>query len=65
MGQIMENLISLNRIKEMLEDRRLTVVADRCGMSYPTVQNVANGSENVSLRTWRKLSDYFTPTIDE
>lgn len=60
----MENLIDLAKIKHLLEDRRLTVVARRCGLSYPTVQAVSNG-RNVSLTTWRKLSDYFKQSTCE
>ena len=60
----MDNLIALEKIKCMLEDRRLTVVAKRTGLSYQTVQAVAQGRD-VSLKTWRKLSDYFNrPTCE-
>jgi len=61
----MENLMSLEKIKCLLEDRRLTVVAKRCGLSYPSVQAVAKGRENINMKTWRKLSDYFNqPTCE-
>ncbi len=60
----MDNLIALEKIKCLLEDRRLTVVAKRAGLSYPSVQAVAKGRD-VSLKTWRKLSDYFNrPTCE-
>ena len=60
----MDNLISLEKIKCLLEDRRLTVVAKRVSLSYQSVQAVAQGRD-VSLKTWRKLSDYFNrPTCE-
>jgi len=51
-------MLELHKIQEMLQDRRLTVVAKRCGLSYPTVKNVADGGENVTVATVKKLSDY-------
>lgn len=54
-----ENLIPLDNIKRLLSDRRLYVVAEKSGLSYPTVKRIADGDMEVSLRTWRKLSAYF------
>lgn len=51
-------MLDLHKIRELLNDRRLTVVAERCGLSYPTVRHVADGGENVTLATIKKLSDY-------
>jgi hypothetical protein len=51
-------MLELHKIQEILKDRRLTVVAERCGLSYPTVKHVADGGKNVTLATLTKLSDY-------
>jgi hypothetical protein len=56
----MDNMIPLETIRDALQDRRLTVVAEKSGLSHPTVKAVATGNERISLNTWRKLSDYLT-----
>ena len=56
----MENMIPLETIRDALQDRRLTVVAQKSGLSHPTVKAVATGNERISLNTWRKLSEYLT-----
>jgi len=56
----MDNMIPLDTIRDALQDRRLTVVAEKSGLSHPTVKAVATGNERISLNTWRKLSDYLT-----
>jgi hypothetical protein len=56
----MDDMIPLETIRDALQDRRLTVVAEKSGLSHPTVKAVATGNERISLNTWRKLSDYLT-----
>jgi len=56
----MDDMIPLETIRDALQDRRLTVVAQKSGLSHPTVKAVATGNERISLNTWRKLSDYLT-----
>ena len=58
----MTNLMPLDDIKNALQDRRLTIVAGRCGLSHPTVKGVADGNEQISLNTWKKLSEYLKET---
>ncbi len=53
-------MLDLHKIRELLRDRRLTVVAESCGLSYPTVKHVADGGENVTLATITKLSEYLS-----
>ena len=48
----------LDDIRNALQDRRLTVVAEKSGLSHPTVKGVADGNEQISLNTWKKLSEY-------
>jgi len=54
----MTNLMPLDDIRNALQDRRLTVVAEKSGLSHPTVKGVADGNEQISLNTWKKLSEY-------
>jgi hypothetical protein len=61
----MTNLIPIDDIRNALQDRRLTVVAEKCGLSHPTVKAIASkaiasGNEKISLNTWKKLSDYLS-----
>jgi len=56
----MENMIPLETIRDALQDRRLTGVAEKTGLSHPTVKAVATGKERISLNTRRKLSEYLT-----
>jgi len=53
-------LIPLDDIRNALQDRRLTVVAEKCGLSHPTVKGIATGNEQISLTTWKKLSEYLS-----
>jgi hypothetical protein len=58
----MTDLLPLDDIQNALQDRRLTVVAERCGLSHPTVKGVADGNQQISLNTWKKLSEYLKET---
>jgi|TARA_R100001198_G_scaffold56630_1_gene32335 hypothetical protein len=60
MEKKMTNLIPIDDIRKTLQDRRLTVVAERCGLSHPTVKSIATGNEQISLTTWKKLSEYLS-----
>lgn len=53
-------MLSIAEIRDLLADRRLTIVAEKSGLSYPTVKRVADGEEGITLATLRKLSAYFT-----
>ena len=53
------DLLPLETIQRKLEDRRLPLVARRAGLSHPTVKRVADGDLNITLNTWRALSEYF------
>ncbi|HAD28588.1 MAG TPA: hypothetical protein DCF96_07980 [Rhodobacteraceae bacterium] len=56
----MTTLIPIDDIRKSLSDRRLTVVAEKSGLSHPTVKAVADGNEQISLNTWKKLSEYLS-----
>ncbi len=53
-------VLTIEEIRVALSDRRLRVVADACGLSYPTVLAVKEGRTNPSYETIRVLSDYLT-----
>tara|TARA_R100001377_G_scaffold5363_1_gene3102 strand:+ start:720 stop:899 length:180 start_codon:yes stop_codon:yes gene_type:complete len=56
----MQELLPIDDIRAALQDRRLTVVAEKCGLSHPTVKGIATGNEQISLTTWKKLSEYLS-----
>jgi hypothetical protein len=56
----MENsyILSPERCRELLEDRRLGYVGDKTGLSYMCLRNFQKGG-NPSLTTLVKLTHYF------
>jgi len=56
----MTELMPLEVIRDKLSDRRLVVVAKRAGLTHPTVKRVADGDENITVKTWRALSNYLS-----
>lgn len=54
-------MLSIEELKTLLSDRNITVIAEKTGLSYPTVYNLLNekytGSH--SVHTIVKLTDYF------
>lgn len=53
-------VLTIEEIQSALQDRRLRVVAGACGLSYPTVLGVKEGTTNPSYDTIKRLSDYLT-----
>jgi hypothetical protein len=54
-------MMSLDEIREAMQDRRLRVLADKTGISYPTLLTVRdNLRANPRHDILKKLSDYFT-----
>jgi hypothetical protein len=52
-------MMTLDRVREILKDRKLKVVAEGSGLAYDTVRRVAAGSNKaVSYEVVKKLSDY-------
>lgn len=50
-------MMTIEEIRQALNDRKLTAVADATGLHYQTVWRVANGS-GASYDTIKTLSDY-------
>jgi hypothetical protein len=51
-------LLGADELKKKLEDRRTSVVAERCGLTYMTIHRL-KGGEQTSLNTLQKLTEYF------
>ena len=55
-GDIMDE----KEVREALKDRRLTVVAENTGLSYPTVKRFFDGDKNFTINTLQTLREYLT-----
>lgn len=56
---------SIEELQVLLKDRRLAMVADATGISYPTLKKILDTpveEVNVNLATLRALSSYFETT---
>lgn len=53
-------MMTLDAIKDKLQDRKLYVVSDATGLSYPTLKKLHDGeSTNFTLDTIQRVSNYF------
>jgi transcriptional regulator with XRE-family HTH domain len=53
-------MLTIERLRELMQDRAVPVVAERTGIHYNTVLNIKNGTnKNPSYEVIKKLSDYF------
>ena len=60
-----KTLLSLPEIQRRLEDRNLSEVARRVGMTRQQVWSIASGlNTNPSYETIKRLSDYLTGASD-
>lgn len=46
-------------LRECLADRRIAVVAERTGLSEPTIRAIKKGEGNPTIATLNKLATYF------
>lgn len=54
-------MLTIDKIREMLLDRRLSMIAEATGIHYATIQAIRNGKvTNPSYDTAKVLSDYLT-----
>ena len=59
-------MLTLEKITELLKDRKLKEVSRKCGVGYVTVWRIANNcAGNVSYETVTKLSEYLEKSIEE
>jgi DNA-binding phage protein len=59
----MANIYSLEQIKEKLKDRKVSVIAEKTGLSRQEIYNVTNG-KNISFATYEKLVHYLFPEAE-
>ncbi len=52
-------LLSADQVRKKLLDRRLSYVADKCGLTYMSLSRIRKNNGNPSLSTLEKLSEYF------
>jgi transcriptional regulator with XRE-family HTH domain len=53
-------MMTLEQIRQALQDRKLTVIADATGLHYNTVIAIKRGEQiNPSYETLQKLAAYF------
>ena len=52
-------LLTADQVREKLEDRRLSYVAEKCGLNYMSLSRIRKNEGNPSLGTLQKLSEYF------
>ena len=58
---IFNNMLTLDQIREQLQDRRLTVVAERTKLHPNTLRDIRNNPDcNPSHRVLLALSEYLT-----
>lgn len=51
-------MMTLEQIKQALQDRRLTAVAKNTGLSYDTIRRIKSGEGDYHISTLKKISDY-------
>lgn len=57
----MNDILTPQQIKEGLKDKRLHVVAESTGLSYPTLKKLADGEgANHTIETLQKVSQYIS-----
>jgi transcriptional regulator with XRE-family HTH domain len=52
------SVLSIDQIRERLQDRKLVAVAKRSGVSYRTLINLVKGETKPTYGTLKLLSDY-------
>lgn len=52
-------LLTADQARAKLEDRKLSFVAEKVGLTYMSLSRLMKGVGDPSLKTLQKLSDYF------
>ena len=50
--------MNIEELKKALEDRNLLEVSRRAGVSYSALRKIAEGKDNISLRSANRLANY-------
>jgi len=53
-----KQIMTIEEVRFALRDRRLKMVAEAIGLSYPTIKGVLDGDTEPKYETIRLLSDY-------
>ena len=58
---MLQEIMTLEEIKKKLSDKRLYVVSEKTGISYPVLRKLADGVEsNYTIETLKKISEYLS-----
>jgi transcriptional regulator with XRE-family HTH domain len=52
-------LLTADQVRSKLKDRRLSYVAEKCGLTYMSLSRIRKNEGKPSLPTLEKLSEYF------
>ena len=58
-------MLTIEQIRESLQDRNLTKVSDATGVSKATIYRICSGAENPSYDAVKKLSDYIEKSCEK
>ena len=59
-------IMNLEVIKDGLQDKRLYTVAERTGVSYPTLKKLYDGEQaNYTIDTLKKVTRYLLNSLNE
>jgi DNA-binding phage protein len=56
-------MLTLDQVRERLQDRKITVVAEATGLHLQTLYDIRHGRANPVYSTVKKLSDYLAPEV--
>jgi len=57
-------MLTLDKIREALQDRRINVVAEATGLSVATIANIRTGrQDNPTYVVMKRLSDYLQEQV--
>jgi transcriptional regulator with XRE-family HTH domain len=52
-------LLTADEVRDKLLDRRLSYVAEKCGLTYMSLSRIRKNNGKPALTTLEKLSEYF------
>ena len=59
MGENDFKMLTADQIRKKLEDRRLSIVANKCGLTFMSLSRIRKNDGDPSYKTLEKLSKYF------
>ena len=52
-------MLTADQVRSKLQDRRLAIVAEKCGLTFMSLSRIRKNDGNPSSNTLEKLSRYF------